>query len=141
MYRFEYLDHTADVEVRGIGDTVEEAFCAVAAGMFNLMIALDRIAPRESLRLKVSAPRLELLLVEWLGRLLGEKEVSGLIFSRFSVGIEETGDGFRLRGEAWGERLDPARHRPELEVKGVSYAGLRVEERDGRWIAQCVLDT
>lgn len=45
MYRFEYLDHTADVEVRGIGDTVEEAFCAVAAGMFNLMIALDRIAP------------------------------------------------------------------------------------------------
>ena len=138
---FEYRDHTADVEVRGIGDTVEEAFCAAAAGMFNLMVDLDRIAPRERLEVAVSAPRLELLLVEWLSTLLGEKEISGLIFSRFAVEIETTAGEHRLRGSAWGEPLVPAHHRPKLEVKGISYAGLRVDNRDGKWITQCVLDT
>ena len=138
---FDYLDHTADVEVRGTGNTVEEAFCAAAAGMFNLMVDLDKITPREHLEIEVSAPRRELLLVEWLGRLLGEKEVSGLIFSQFSAEIEKVADGWRLRGEAWGERLDPDRHRPKLEVKGASYAGLRVAKEGERWIAQCVLDT
>ncbi len=140
MYRFEYLDHTADVEVRGIGDTVEEAFCAAAAGMFDLMVDLEMVSPRDRFPVEASASRLELLLIEWLSTLLGEKEISGLIFSRFDVKIDAVPDGFRLRGEGWGERLDPDRHRPKLEVKGVSYAGLRVEERDGVWIAQCVLD-
>ena len=141
MYRFEYLDHTADVEVRGIGATVEEAFCGAAAGMFDLMVDLKDITPRVRFPVEVSAPRLELLLVEWLGALLGEKDISGLIFSRFDVKIDRTPDGFRLSGEGWGEEIDQARHRPKLEVKGVSYAGLRVEKRDGLWIAQCVLDT
>lgn len=141
MPQFEYLDHTADVEVRGVGDTMEEAFCAAAAGMFNLMVDLNRISPHISHQVEVSAPRRELLLVEWLGTLLGEKETTGLIFSRFTVKIEETSDGLRLHGVAWGEELDPMRHHPKLEVKGASYAGLRVEEQAGRWIAQCVLDT
>lgn len=140
MYRFEYLDHTADVEVRGVGDTVEEAFCAAAAGMFDLMVDLEKVSPRTRLPVEVSAPRLELLLVEWLSALLGEKEVSGLIFSRFVARIGKASEGFRLCGEGWGEPIDPSRHCPKLEVKGVSYAGLRVEERDGCWIAQCVLD-
>ncbi len=139
--RFEYRDHAADVEVRGIGDTVEEAFAAAAAGMFNVMVDLDRIVPQQRLTIAVSAPRIELLLVEWLGTLLGEKEISGLIFSRFAVEIDTVAGKSRLRGSAWGEQLDPARHRPKLEVKGVSYAGLRVENQDEKWIAQCVLDT
>lgn len=138
---FEYRDHTADVELRGIGKTVEEAFCAAAQGMFNLMIDLSTIEPRVRFPLEVSAPRLELLLVEWLGTLLGEKEISGLIFSRFKAAIERRSDGFTLKGEGWGEPIDPSRHHPRLEVKGVSYAGLTVAEKDGRWIAQCVLDT
>ncbi len=138
---FEYRDHAADVEVRGIGTTIEEAFAAAAAGMFNVMVDLDRIAPQQQLTVTVSAPRRELLLVEWLGTLLGEKEISGLIFSRFVVEIAAVAGKYQLRGTAWGEKLNPARHRPKIEVKGVSYAGLRVETRDGKWIAQCVLDT
>jgi len=138
---FEYLDHTADVELRGIGKTVEEAFCAAAAGMFNLMVDLSAIAPRIRLPVEVAAPRLELLLAEWLGTLLGEKEISGLIFSRFTAAIGCRPAGFTLKGEGWGEPIDPSRHHPKIEVKGVSYAGLTVAEKEGRWIVQCVLDT
>src|SRR5512136_643628 len=63
---FEYVDHAADVALRGIGETPEDAFVEAARAMWNLMIDLDAIAPRESLRIERSAGRLDLLLVEWL---------------------------------------------------------------------------
>jgi len=137
---FEYLDHTADVALRGTGETPEEAFCEAARGMWSLMVDLDAIRPEESVRVDRTAERLDLLLVEWLSALLAEKDVSGLFFSRFRVSIERQGGGHRLVGEAWGERLDPARHQAKLEVKGITYSGLRVVREKDRWIAQCVVD-
>ena len=41
---------------------------------------------------------------------------------------------------AWGEPLDPARHRPGVEVMAATYFGVKVEKEGRRWIAQCVLD-
>ena len=137
---FEYLDHTADVALRGTGETPEEAFCEAARAMWSLMVDLDAIRSEESVRVDRTAERLDLLLAEWLSALLAEKDVSGLFLSRFRVSIERQGGGHRLVGEAWGERLDPARHQTKLEVKGITYSGLRVVREKDRWIAQCVVD-
>jgi len=62
------------------------------------------------------------------------------VFSRFEVKIKKEDSGYRLFGKAWGERLDPARHRAGVEVKAATYFGMRVEKEGDRWIAQCVLD-
>jgi SHS2 domain-containing protein len=60
-----------------------------------------------------------------------------MLFSSFSVSI----DGSRLRATAWGERIDRSRHEPAVEVKGATHTALRLEqEKDGGWIAQCVVD-
>ncbi|RME19512.1 MAG: hypothetical protein D6800_14195, partial [Candidatus Zixiibacteriota bacterium] len=37
MKQFEYLDHTADIIVKGSGETLAEAFAAVGEGMIALM--------------------------------------------------------------------------------------------------------
>jgi SHS2 domain-containing protein len=137
---FEYLDHTADIGVRGIGETVEEAFCEAALAIFNLMVDLEEIVPKEAVYVTVEAQQLDLLLVEWLSDLLVKKDLEGILLSRFHVDIRTTNDGFSLRGEGWGEPLDLKRHRPKTEVKGVTYAGLRVQQEYGRWLAQCVVD-
>jgi len=137
---FEYVDHTADVGLRGIGETVEGAFAEAARGMTNLMVDVDAVRPTERLDVRRRAGELDLLLVEWLAALLAEKDVTGRFFSRFQLLIARDPDGCRLDGEAWGERLDPLRHVPKLEVKGISYAGLRVAQDGRRWVAQCVVD-
>ena len=137
---FEYLDHTADVCLRGIGETVEEAFCEAAKAMFNLMVDVDRVIPRHPLQVVSDAERLDLLLVEWLAELLTQKDLCGLFLSRFRANIAEKSDRFRLEGTAWGEPLDLAKHAVKLEVKGVTYSGLHVEQKQGKWIAQCVVD-
>lgn len=137
---FEYLDHTADMCLRGIGETVEEAFCEAARAMFNLMVDLEQIVPKQLYRVSLTAPQLDLLLVEWLAELLVQKDLSGLFLSRFHVDILKKDGGVRLEGEGWGEALDPSRHRARLEVKGVTYSGLRVTQEGEQWVAQCVVD-
>lgn len=137
---FEYLEHTADVALRGIGKTPEEAFVEAARAVSNLMVNLDAIEPRESVRIERTAATLDLLLVEWLAALLAETGLGGLFFSRFRVSIGPDGGGYRLDGDAWGERLDRARHVAKVEVKGISYLGLRVAWEKDRWVAECVVD-
>ena len=48
--------------------------------------------------------------------------------------------GGALSGEAWGEAIDPGRHRPAVEVKGATLTALRVACAGGRWTAQTVVD-
>lgn len=137
---YEILEHTADAGVRGIGDTLEEAFREAARGTFSLMVDLERVEPREGVPIEVEADSLEGLLVAFLGELLAKRDIEGLVFSNFQVKIEKGDGGWRLRGRAWGEPLDPARHRPGVEVKAATYFGVKVERQGDRWIAQCVLD-
>ena len=137
---FDYLEHTADVCLRGIGTTREEAFCEAARALFHLMVDIGRVRPQKRVQVIVTARDVELLLVEWLAELLVQKDLEDSVFSRFRVAIAKEEEGFDLRGEGWGEPVDPARHHIKSDVKGITYAGLRVCREGDRWFAQCVVD-
>jgi len=137
---FDYLDHTADVCLRGRGKSISEAFCEAARALFNLMVDLEEFSPIHSKEVSLSAERLDLLLVAWLAELLAEKDLSGTYFSRFQIVVSQEKDRSHLVGRALGETLSPGRHRTKVEVKGITYSGLEVSECGGEWIAQCVVD-
>lgn len=126
--------------VRGIGGTVEEAFAEAARAMFSLMAELERVEPKEAVPVEVEADSLESLFVSFLGELIFLRDVRGMLFSRFSLRITQETERFRLVGEAFGEKFDPAKHRPGIDVKAATYAWVKVEKRDGTWIAQGVVD-
>jgi SHS2 domain-containing protein len=136
MGRASTFDHDADIGVAGEGATLEEAFAAAAEAMFGIMVELEGVEPREEIRVACEAPDRELLFVEWLNALLSEADLRGLVLRRFEVAI----DGERLRGRAWGERFDPARHAAGVEVKGATLTGLEVGRTDGGWRARTVVD-
>ncbi|HAZ30945.1 TPA: archease [Candidatus Acetothermia bacterium] len=137
---YELLDHVADAGVRGIGATLEEAFAEAARGMFSLMADLTQVRAETSVQIEAQADTLEGLLVTWLGELLRERDVRGMLFSRFEARIEVEDGGWRLAGQAWGEEIAPERHRLGVEVKAATYFGVRVEKRGNDHIAQCVVD-
>ncbi len=133
---YETFEHQADIGIRGFGMTLEEAFGNAAQALYSVMVRLDAVKPLEERTVSVSAPDHEILLVEWLNALLSLSDVDRMVFSKFEVKIE----GAALKGSAWGEKLDPARHEPNVEVKGATYHLLQITEEDGKYTAQCVVD-
>jgi tRNA nucleotidyltransferase (CCA-adding enzyme) len=120
-----------------VGASPAEAFEQAALALIAVMSDPALVEPRDVLAVTCEAPDPELLLVEWLDRLIYEIATRKMLFGRFVVQID---DG-RLRGHAWGEPIDPSRHPLVVEVKAATLTSLRVgQDADGLWTAQCVVD-
>lgn len=134
---WEHFPHEADMGVRGVGQTREQAFEQAALAMLSVITDPQTVVAHEIVEIRCEAPDNELLLVDWLNALVYEMATRHMLFGRFSVQIT----GQSLTAHAWGEALDVARHQPAVEVKGATYTGLRVAQTaDGNWVAECVVD-
>ena len=134
---WEHFPHQADVGVRGLGATPEQAFEQAALALTAVVTDPEIVAPKEMLELSCMAPNTELLLVDWLNSLIFEMATRNMLFSRFEVHM----DGNHLTANVWGEALEVARHHPAVEIKGATYTALKVAQQpDGSWVAQCVVD-
>ncbi len=133
---WEHFHHQADIGVRGIGDTLDEAFAEAAYALMAVIGSPDKVKPTEAVEVRRECEDRELLFVDWLNALIYEMAVKGMIFSRFEVHLE----GDVLAATAWGEKADPERHETAVEVKGATYTQLKVAHENKKWIAQCVVD-
>lgn len=134
--RWEHFSHEADMGVRGLGGSLAEAYEQGALAMTALVTDPAGIEARERVAIECNAPDHELLFADWLNSVVFEMATRHMVFGKFAVKIE----GTRLKAEAWGERIDPRRHHPAVEVKGATYTSLRVAKVDSQWIAQTVVD-
>lgn len=132
-----HFPHSADIGVRGTGPTLAVAFEQVACALFAIITDIAHIRPTIKLEIVCRAPDEKLLLVDWLNALIYEANIRNMVLGKFSVTIRN----LELRGEAWGEAIDVARHEPAVEIKGATLTALQVERiADGTWVAQCVVD-
>lgn len=123
--------------VRGVGLTPAEAFEQAALALTAVVTDPSTVTSREVIEITCEAPDQELLFVDWLNALVYEMATRHMLFGRFEVQI----DGQKLRGKAWGEKVDIQRHQPAVEIKGATYTALSVSRDDAqRWVAQCVVD-
>ena len=132
-----HFHHEADIGVRGIGQTREEAFEEAAMALTAVITDPESVTCTDSVTVDCEAPDPELLFVDWLNALVFEMATRKMLFSRFHVEL----NGTHLHATACGEPIDVARHQPAAEVKGATYTELEVrEDEPGTWRAQCVVD-
>jgi SHS2 domain-containing protein len=139
---WEHFEHGADVGLRGVGATPEEAFAQAGHALFAL-VADDptRVGSGVEKPLACEARGIEELLVAFLNELIYLLGAERLVLGRFELSIAQSApELWRLSGRTWGEPYDAERHESTVEPKGATYTALRVAERDGRWVAQCVVD-
>ncbi len=138
---YETFEHGADIGIRGIGKTLEEAFVNAAKALFTIMVYnLEQVQPQERKEVLADGDGLEELFLDWLNVLLSEAGMGNIIFSEFGCRIKSDKEGFKLFGWAAGERVDDKRHELGQEVKGATYTMLKVEKTNDLWLAQCVVD-
>ena len=138
---YQYLDHTADLGIRAIGDTIEQAFSQGAQAMLDTIADTHSVKPQLACQVTCSAPDIPALFCEWLNELLYQAAIHGALWQNARiVRLEQTGAEWVLEGEACGETLDLERHVLHTEVKAATYAGLSYRQSDGSHILECVLD-
>ena len=138
---YTYLDHEADVGIRAIGSTLEEAFEEGAKAMLNVMWDISTIEERQNVSIGSEARDIPELFVEALNEILFKQDVEGLALARFQVnGISMMNGRYRLTGIAYGEPRNFEKHTVKTEVKAATYAGLKYENKEGKHILQCVVD-
>lgn len=134
---WEHFYHEADIGVRGVGVTIEQAFEQTALAMMAVITDLELIKAEQFIEVNCQGEDVELLLVDWLNELVYEMATRHILFSRFDINIKD----HHLNAKAWGEQVDIKRHHPAVEIKGATYTELVVKQLDDhRWLAQCVVD-
>ncbi|MEA3345070.1 MAG: archease, partial [Chloroflexota bacterium] len=100
---YEYLDHEADIGIRGIGNSMAEAFAEGARAMFGIMAELEGVKARESVAVHCEAPDAEILFVEFLNELLFQRGIHDLLLSTCQVNeLQQGTEGWSLDALAWG---------------------------------------
>ena len=131
---------TSDVTFEARAETLEALFSVAAEALLAATVSNPAdVAPREREPLQLSEPDVELLLLRFLNELVFLRDARGLLLRAGALRIEHNGEA-RLAGELVGERIDPARHRLEADVKAATAHGLRVEPAGPGWQASVTLD-
>ncbi|WP_051134390.1 archease [Methylocystis sp. ATCC 49242] len=139
--RWEHFPHDADIGVRGFGATVSDACEQAALAMIAAICDPADVRLKRSVEIRVQAPSLDFLLVDWLNAIVYEMAERRMIFGAFAVVIDRNAQGYHLKGRALGETVSRERHSPAVEVKGATFTELAfVEDRPRLWRAQCVID-
>ena len=135
--KWEHFEHGADIGIRGIGPSREQAFEQAAIALTAVITEPANVKSEERINITCESSDDEMLLFDWLTSLIYEIATRRMLFGRFEVFIKD----HRLSALAWGEKIDVARHRPAVEVKGATCTCLSVKEDEKKnWTAQCVVD-
>jgi SHS2 domain-containing protein len=119
---WEHFEHEADIGIRGIAPTLEQAFEQTAVVMTAVITKPDLASTSKAVSIHCETPDKELLLMDWINELVYEMAVQGLLFKRYQVVIH---DGV-LSATAFGEIVDRQKHQPAVEIKGATFTELHV---------------
>lgn len=140
---YKYLEDVAiaDVAFEAWGETLEELFSASADATTNLMVAdLGTISIHEKRKIELEDESLDLLLFNFLQELIFYKDAEKLLLRVRELRIEKRNGLFKLRAEACGEELNPARHELGVDVKAVTLHHFQIRETQDGWQANVILD-
>jgi SHS2 domain-containing protein len=139
---FEFRDHTADVQVRSWGPSLEEAFSQTAYSlMATITPNLKKITPKIEKKIIIKAEDKEALLFDFLSEFLYIFDVDELVFSQIYVSkIEKFNNNYKLQATLKGEKFDLNKHEIGIEVKAITYSFLNIEEKHASTIIDIVFD-
>jgi len=134
---FEIFEHTADIGIRVRAARLEGLFGDAAQGLFSIIAAnLDAVRPLQEMAFTIAGERHDELLFDWLDELLFTFDTKRVLFAEFDVQFSPAG----LTATARGEPIDRARHELNMEVKAITYHGLRVDREGDGWLAEVIVD-
>ncbi len=140
MKRFEWIEHPSDIGFRAYGENLAEAFENAALALFEIMVDTSKVEPKKEIKVEIEAEDESALLYDWLDRLLYFHDSQNLVMSKFKLNISRTEKRLKLKGQAWGETFDPAKHPERTSVKAMTYHMMEIKHEKERCWVQVIVD-
>uniref|UniRef100_A0A1D2AFN4 Archease domain-containing protein n=1 Tax=Auxenochlorella protothecoides TaxID=3075 RepID=A0A1D2AFN4_AUXPR len=140
--RYEYMDHTADIQLHSWGNTLKEALEQVGLCMYNYMTPLTGMGealdspPR---KFQATGHDLHSLLFSFLDELLFVFNTEFFVCQTLSITSLDL-EGFTLEAEGRGDTFDRARHAAGTEIKAITYSAMEVVQNAERTDVYVIVD-
>ena len=121
-------------------DTLPQLFEQCAFAVEETMVEVTKVQPKKKIKILAESKDVEGLLHDFLEELVFFKDYKQLLFSKFEIIITEKEGGYDLICQAYGEKLDVARHDPRVDVKAVTRHMFEVIKDQQSWKAKVLLD-
>ncbi|XP_064897824.1 protein archease isoform X1 [Columba livia] len=126
--KYEYLDHTADVQLHAWGDTLEEAFEQCVMAMFGYMTDTETVEPVDTVEVEAEGHDMLSLLFHFLDEWLYKFSANEFFIPREVKVLYIDRMQFKIRSIGWGEEFSLPKHPQGTEVKAITYSAMQICE-------------
>lgn len=129
--KYEFLDHTADVQIHAWGDDMKETFENAAIAMTAYITDINTIEISKKESFQVEAEDLEGLFYRFLDEVLFLFNAEPYLLSKrvrileFKVDTE-----FKIQAECYGETFSLDKHSQGTEIKAITYSAMKIMNKE-----------
>ncbi|KAG8221928.1 hypothetical protein J437_LFUL002487 [Ladona fulva] len=130
--QYEYLDHTADVQLHAWGGTLKEAFEQCGMAMYAYMTEIEYVEVKHTVDIEAEGHDMLSLLYHFLDELLFLFSAEPFLIARVIKINEFDTENFKIKARCYGEPFEIGKHPQGTEVKAITYSNMQVHENDGK---------
>jgi SHS2 domain-containing protein len=137
---FRYIDHVSDAMVEAYGRTLGEAFAHSARALVNLVCNVSKVDPDKIVIIETTGFDRKSLLYNWLEKVLLVLLIDNIILAKFEVKIKRHKDKYYLFSTCKGDDFLRQKHEYKVEVKAITYHGMKITNKKGKVIIRFLVD-
>ena len=133
---FRFLEHDSEIGVEACNDSITGMLVDSSKALFSIMTDISKVDIVSSFNVSVESYSVEELVVSLLNELIFLMNVNFHFFSKFEYTLYDREvygvKKFFLEGKVFGEPISEDKHTLHVEVKAVTFSGLKffVREND-----------
>ena len=137
---FRYIEHVSDAMVEAYGRTLGEAFAHSARALVNLVCNVSTVDPHKIVSIETTGFDRKSLLYNWLEKVLLVLLIDNIILAKFEVKIKRHKDMYHLFSTCKGDNFLRQKHEYKVEVKAITYHGMKISDKKGKVIIRFLVD-
>lgn len=139
--KYEFLDHTADVQIHSWGDDLKETFENAAVAMTAYITDISKIDISKKEVIDVEAEDLTGLFYRFLDDVLFLFNAEPYLLSkRVRILQIETESSFKIKAECYGEPFSMDKHAQGTEIKAITYSAMKIINEPDRCEVYFIVD-
>ena len=138
---YEFIDHPADVQVHSWGQNFSDALEQSCLALFDIMFDRNGFGDSEQMSISVKGSDIQNLVYSFLDEFLFKFDVDDFVVNKVKITKCDL-ENFVIEAVADGECFDMDKHGNfrRTEVKAVTYASMKVEQKDDKWEIYVIFD-